>query len=86
MKPSQMPDMSAAFRTRRQNALTSKWREEIEAIKTSGKRITDYDIAREMLFASQDEGMKPMTHFEKWCIAEIEQLKAPAISGERGEG
>ena len=75
MKARNMPDMIGSLRVRRQNSLTTKWREEIEDIKKFGKRITDFDIAREMLFASQDEGMKPLTHFEKWCIAEIEQLK-----------
>lgn len=69
-----MPDMTSAFRIRRQNRLTTQWREEIEEIKKSGKRITDFDIAREMLLASQNEAIKPLTHFEKWCIAEIEQL------------
>jgi len=74
MTPLLEPTKAELSRIRRQNNLTVKWREEIEEIKQSGKRITDFDIAREMLFASQDEEMKPLTHFEKWCIAEIEQL------------
>jgi hypothetical protein len=76
MTPLLEPTEKELSRIRRQNSLTTQWRIEIDAIKKSGKRITDFDIAREMLFASQDEGMKPLTHFEKWCIAEIELLKA----------
>ena len=78
MTPLLEPTKAELSRICRQNALTVKWREEIEEIKQSGKRITDFDIAREMLFASHDKAIKPLTYFEKWCIAEIEQLKAHA--------
>ena len=73
VKSKNMPDMVGAFRIKRQISLVAKWREEIDVMKAEGKTMTPYDIKREMEFAAHDPMMKELTHFEKWCIAEIEK-------------